>query len=75
MLWTSFCGPIPVHQSFDNRHLGLLKLLFGVTTSGVRKIYGMMDLDVVMERDVFYFDSRTGPEPTLVIGGIGKAYP
>jgi len=54
-----FCGPIPVHQSFNDGHLGLLELLLGVTTSGVREIYGMVDLDVVVEGDVFYFDSET----------------
>jgi hypothetical protein len=57
--YNSFYGPVPVHQSLDNRHLSLLKLLLGVTTSGVREVYGMMDLDVVVEGDVFYLDPET----------------
>ena len=53
-LWT-----IPVHQSFNNGHLGLLELFLCITTSGVREIDGMVDLNVVVEGDIFYFDSRT----------------
>ena len=53
---------IPVNQSFDNRHLSLLKLLFGVTAGGVGEVDGMMDLDVVVERDIFYFDPKTKVE-------------
>lgn len=56
-------GPAPVHQSLDNRHLGLLKLLFGITASSVRKVHGMVDLDVVVEGDVFDFDPETRLEP------------
>lgn len=57
--WHVARGFVPVHQSLNNRHLGLLKLLLGITTSGVREIDGVVDLDVVVEGDVFYFDSET----------------
>jgi hypothetical protein len=50
---------LPVHQSLDNGHLGLLKLLLGVTASGMRKVDGVVDLDVVVEGDIFYFDAGT----------------
>lgn len=58
-----FCGPIPVHQSLDNWHLGLLKLFLGVTASGVGKVDSMVDLDVVVEGYIFYFDPETRLEP------------
>ena len=57
--WDGRCGSIPVHQSLDNGHLSLLELFLSVTTSGVREIDGMMNLDVVVEGDVFYFDPGT----------------
>ena len=50
---------LPVHQSLDNGHLGLLKLLLGVTAGGVRKVDGVVDLDVVVEGDIFDFDTST----------------
>ena len=56
--WRGFCGPVPVHQSLDNGHLGLLELLLGVTTSGVGEVDGMMYLYVVVEGDILYFDSE-----------------
>lgn len=57
--WYGFCKPAPVYQSLDDGHLGLLELLLGITTSSVRKVDGVVDLNVVMEGDVFYFDSET----------------
>lgn len=59
-----FAGPTPVHQSLDNRHLGLLELLLSITASSVREIDGVVDLDVIVKGDVFYFDSETGLEPS-----------
>ena len=48
----------PVNQSLDDRHLRLLELLFGVTTSRVRKIDRMADLDVVREGDILHLDTE-----------------
>lgn len=48
----------PVNQSLDDGHLRLLELLFGVTTSRVRKIDGMADLNVVRERDILHLDTE-----------------
>ena len=56
--WHVVCGPIPVYQSLNNRHLGFLELFLGITASGVREVNGMVDLDVVVEGNVFYFDSE-----------------
>ena len=48
----------PVNQSLDDGHLRLLELLFGVTTSRVRKIDGMADLNVVREGDILHLDTE-----------------
>ena len=56
--WYGFYRPAPVHQSLDDGHLGLLELLLGITTGSVREVDGVMDLDIVMEGDVFYFDAE-----------------
>lgn len=50
----------PVNQSLDDRHLCLLELLLGITTSSVGQVDSMADLDVVREGNVLYFD--TGPK-------------
>jgi hypothetical protein len=47
----------PVNQSLDNRHLRLLELLLGITSSGVRQVDSMADLDVIRQGDVFHFDT------------------
>lgn len=39
----------PVDQALDNRHLGLLELLLGITASGVGKVDGVTDLDVISQ--------------------------
>lgn len=57
--WHGLIGSIPVDQSLDNGHLGLFELLLGVTTSSMREINGMVDLDIVVEGDILYFDSGT----------------
>ena len=57
--WRGFCEPVPVHQSLDNGHLGLLELFLGITTSCMREVDGVVDLDVVVEGDIFYFNSET----------------
>lgn len=55
----------PVHQSFDDGHLGLLELLLGVTASSMGKIDGMADLNVVGQRDILHI--YTNPCISLVI--------
>jgi hypothetical protein len=40
---------LPVHEPFNYGHLGLLELFFGVSTSGMGKINGMADLDVICQ--------------------------
>ena len=52
-----FRGSVPVYQPLNNGHLGLLELLFGVTASSMRKVDGVVNLDVVVKGDVFYFDT------------------
>ena len=47
----------PVHQSLHDRHLSLLELLLSVTSSGVGKVDGVTDLDVVGEGDVVHIDA------------------
>lgn len=42
----------PVDQSLNNGHLGLLELLLRVSSSGVGKVDGMADLDVICQRDI-----------------------
>ena len=50
-------GCLPVDQSLNDGHLGLLELLLGITASGVGEVDGVADLDVVGERDVLDFDT------------------
>ena len=57
--WHDFHSTVPVHQSLNNRHLSLFELFLGVTTGGVREVYGMMDLDVVVEGNILHFNPRT----------------
>ena len=40
---------LPVHEAFNYGHLSLLELLFGVSTSGMGKINGMADLNVICQ--------------------------
>ena len=51
----------PVDQTLNNRHLRLLELLLGITASGVGKVDGVTDLDVIGEGDVLDFDTFVGP--------------
>lgn len=45
-----------VYETFNNGHLSLLELFFGITACSVGHIYGMSDLDVVGQRDVAHFN-------------------
>lgn len=38
---------VPVNQSLDNGHLCLLELFLGITTSSVREVDCMADLNVI----------------------------
>jgi hypothetical protein len=40
---------LPVHEPFNYGHLSLLELFFGVSTSGMGKINGMADLNVICQ--------------------------
>ncbi len=40
---------LPVHKPFDYGHLSLLELFFGVSTSGMGKINGMANLNVICQ--------------------------
>ena len=40
---------LPVHEPFDYGHLSLLELFFGVSTSGMGKINGMADLNIICQ--------------------------
>lgn len=40
---------LPIHEPFNYGHLSLLELLFGVSTSGMWKINGMADLNVICQ--------------------------
>jgi hypothetical protein len=48
---------VPIYQALNNRHLSLLELLLGVTTSGVREVDGMADLNVIGQGDILHFDT------------------
>ena len=37
----------PVHKAFNNRHLGLLELLLGITAGGMGKVNSVTNLDVI----------------------------
>jgi hypothetical protein len=51
-LFTDHNRAIPVHETLDNRHLGLLKLPLRVTASSVWEVDGMANLDVIGEGDI-----------------------
>jgi hypothetical protein len=42
----------PVNETLDDRHLSFLELFLGITTSGVGEVYGVADLDIILERDI-----------------------
>jgi len=47
----------PVDETLNNGHLSLLELFFGVATSGVGKVDGMSDLDVIGEGNIFHLNT------------------
>jgi len=49
---------LPVHKPFNDGHLSLLELFFGVSTSRMRKINCMADLNVICQRDILHFDAE-----------------
>ncbi len=52
-------GPsAPVDQSLNYRHLRLFELLLCITSGGVGEEDGVADLDVVLERNILYFNSE-----------------
>lgn len=57
----------PVDETLNNRHLGLLELFFGVTASGVGKVDGMSDLDVIGEGNVFHLNAAAITISTLML--------
>jgi hypothetical protein len=40
---------LPVHEPFNYGHLSLLELFFGVSASGMGKVNGMADLNVICQ--------------------------
>lgn len=49
---------LPVHKPFNDGHLSLLELFFGVSTSSMGKINCMADLNVICQRDILHFDAE-----------------
>src|SRR6266545_6229720 len=50
---------LPVNQTFDDRHLGLLELLLGISAGSVRQVNSMANLDVISKRDILYFNTAS----------------
>ena len=48
---------VPVDQAFDDRHLSLLELFFGETASGVGKVNGVTDLNVICQGDILHLNT------------------
>ena len=47
----------PVHQSLDDGHLCLLKLLLGITACRVRQVDSMTNLNVICQGNILDFDT------------------
>ena len=62
----------PVYKAFNNGHLGLLELLFSVSTGGMGKINSMADLNIVCQRNVLDFDAETRNSKSLLVTETGN---
>jgi hypothetical protein len=65
----------PVDETLDNRHLSLLELLLGVTTSSVGQVDGMSDLDVIGEGDILHLNTAAAIMVNIPLSGAAQILP